>query len=81
MKDGWKANGRRKNSLSSKVMDSLKVKGENIQDPKKTKSRKMSFLAFGQSYSVLNTPAGGISVVGWIWALETTQRYHSSLAC
>ena len=28
-----------------------------------------------------NTPAGGISIVGWIWVLEITQRYHRSLIC
>lgn len=51
LKDGWNVNGRGKKGLSSMVTDFLKVKGENIQDPKKTKYCKMSFLVTGQFYS------------------------------
>lgn len=68
LKDGWNVSGRRKNILSSKVTDSLKVKGENIQDPKKTKLRKMSFLPLGSP--IPNTPAGGVSIAWWIWVRE-----------
>lgn len=51
LKDGWNVNRRGKKGLSSKVTDSLKVKGENIHHLKKTNYSRMSFLVIGQFYS------------------------------